>query len=653
MYEEIIRGWWAQWPTANVGVVTGTTAGVIVLDVDGPEGIATVESQPAFPLTPRVSTGHGRHYWFRHPGGAVRNFAKRLPGVDLRGDGGFVVAPPSLHASGRSYRWEVAPEPAPLVDAPEWLLTAASPTGQSAASTGTHEALSEGPVLEGSRNDTLHRLGRAMHHKGATHGAIAAALAVENDARCTPPLPASEVEEIAKQAAFQPDRSDFNRAVTRGSMWSGNGTVATADRPRFRLVDDEAMLQEPDQEYLIEDVCSVGALVLMHGQSGAGKSFLGLDAAFSVATGTDWHGHAIKNPGSVVYVAAEGQGGLKNRIAAWKAHRGKLGVLGVHFILEAVDPLNGGDVEALCAQLRARFAGSPPKLVVVDTYAECLAAGVGDENSTKDTGQAVDGWRRIVRGLGATVLIVHHQGLQDQTRGRGSTALKAAAETEIAVAQSKGVVLVSNLKQRDGARFDPFHLRLHVVPLGDGRTSCVLVPVDQEEEPSASKGLKARDEKALAVLLSSEDGLTHANWYRASGLPETTFGRAVSRLVASNLVAKHGDGRGARYLLSEEGRDHCHLHITSTFTSSESESGGQDHHHPPSPPRRGEGGGGEGEDSGGEEPSMHCSEEVRDLQEPAAVERSPGTRRGPRRVMHSDSKSGATRAATRHRGAHQ
>jgi hypothetical protein len=109
--EEVIR-WWGMCPDANIGIVTGTVSGIIVLDLDGLELIQ-------HPRTPISLTGKGMHIFYRHPGGRVRGFVR--PGMDFKGDGGYVVAPPSIHPSGVRYAWQNDPfiEPA---DPPDWLL---------------------------------------------------------------------------------------------------------------------------------------------------------------------------------------------------------------------------------------------------------------------------------------------------------------------------------------------------------------------------------------------------------------------------------------------------------------------------------------------------------------------------------------------------
>ena len=115
--EAEIQHW--EWP--NIGIITGAISGIIVLDVDSVEGEKELKKR-GMPPTPMVATAKGRHIYLKHPGGEVRNFARRLPGMDLRGDGGYVVAPPSMHPSGVRYEWVISPADCDVADAPQWLL---------------------------------------------------------------------------------------------------------------------------------------------------------------------------------------------------------------------------------------------------------------------------------------------------------------------------------------------------------------------------------------------------------------------------------------------------------------------------------------------------------------------------------------------------
>jgi Bifunctional DNA primase/polymerase, N-terminal/Primase C terminal 1 (PriCT-1) len=192
-----IRQWWALWPDAGVAIRTGE--GLLVLDVDGEDGgesLHELESQHGeLPDTVRAVTGKGEHYYFAHPVGA-RNSAGRLgPGLDIRADGGYVVAPPSPHPNGRRYEWDVPPGEAGLARAPAWLL-------EVSAGRRNGSAAKVGPTIpEGKRDSTLASLAGSMRRRGMDAAEIAAALKVTNAERCRPPLPESEVERISQSIA--------------------------------------------------------------------------------------------------------------------------------------------------------------------------------------------------------------------------------------------------------------------------------------------------------------------------------------------------------------------------------------------------------------------------------------------------------------------
>lgn len=121
--ETAIRAWWYRWPKANIGILTGRSSGLLVLDVD-PGGASTIATQGGIADTLMVSTGSGTHYYLTHPDVIIPNAVRFLPGLDVRSDGGLVVAPPSLHQCGRRYNWCGSSAAGPLAAPPAWLLAA-------------------------------------------------------------------------------------------------------------------------------------------------------------------------------------------------------------------------------------------------------------------------------------------------------------------------------------------------------------------------------------------------------------------------------------------------------------------------------------------------------------------------------------------------
>lgn len=129
--QEILTGWWRLFPQANVGVATGPVSGLLVMDLDPRHGGRPEFLPGPIPRTPTVRTGSGGwHIYLAWPG-SVKHLPKVLPGspgVDLKGSGGYVVAPPSVHVHGNRYRWEISPEDTSLAVCPDWLLAAIAKT---------------------------------------------------------------------------------------------------------------------------------------------------------------------------------------------------------------------------------------------------------------------------------------------------------------------------------------------------------------------------------------------------------------------------------------------------------------------------------------------------------------------------------------------
>jgi hypothetical protein len=198
-----IRAWWAKWPFANVGVRTGAINGIVVLDIDPRSGgddslaqLLAVHGQ--LPDTTEVLTGGGgRHIYFKHPGGNVRNSAGKLgPGLDIRGDGGYVVGPGSLHQSGGDYGFEASSTPSEcgFADLPGWMLEVLI----QATMRKLGERDDEGRIIipEGYRNHYMASLAGTLHKRGCSPRAILACLSAENQERCIPPVAEDELRKV-------------------------------------------------------------------------------------------------------------------------------------------------------------------------------------------------------------------------------------------------------------------------------------------------------------------------------------------------------------------------------------------------------------------------------------------------------------------------
>jgi len=195
-----IRAWWGEYPTAGVGIATGKKSGFWALDVDTAHGgestlAALLEQRGTLPETVIQQTGGGgRHILFSYPPVDIGNSAGKLgAGLDTRGTGGYICAAPTIHPSGRAYRWINPPSKTLLAGAPDWMLHALLDNKPAPMATGTP---TNGAFITGQRNSSLTSQAGAMRRKGMSEDAIFMALQAENLARCVPPLTESEVRAI-------------------------------------------------------------------------------------------------------------------------------------------------------------------------------------------------------------------------------------------------------------------------------------------------------------------------------------------------------------------------------------------------------------------------------------------------------------------------
>lgn len=199
---EEVRNWFQRWSDAGLGIVTGTVSNLVVLDIDvghgGDDSLRELEQRHGpLPVTVEAITGGGgRHIYFSHPGGRVPSRVGLAPGIDLRAEGGLVVAPPSVHPSGRRYEWEVSHHPDQLSPAPmpPWLLALVRADAPHAGHPLAYwrDLVREG-VQEGERNNTIASLTGHLLRLDVDQEVVLDLLLCWNRVRCRPPLSDAEV----------------------------------------------------------------------------------------------------------------------------------------------------------------------------------------------------------------------------------------------------------------------------------------------------------------------------------------------------------------------------------------------------------------------------------------------------------------------------
>ena len=297
------------------------------------------------------------------------------------------------------------------------------------------------------------------------------------------------------------------------------------------------------------------ALVMVHGPSGGGKTFVTLDWMLHIASGkATWFGHKVR-PGNMVYLAGEGHHGLRSRIAAWK-HHNNVSNLNMWVSKSGVD-LNTAEgylkvVEAI------RALKIKPDVITVDTLHRFMA---GDENSAQDAKTMLDACAALMQEFGCTVILVHHTGVSEeaQHRARGSSAWRGALDIEISVIPAKGEksIEIVQRKSKDAEMAAPVYVDLESVAIpgwmdedGEAVTSAVVVKGEVPESKQKDKSLGFADfEKAWWSSGAEERGgapyLTKSvmrDWAVANGI--SNFPGALAAGSRRNLI----DGKNARYI---------------------------------------------------------------------------------------------------------
>lgn len=200
-----VTAWWTQHPDANIGIATGGAAGLYVVDIDGEDGEAALQRYGALPPCPESHTGKGRHLVFRYPEG--RNTAGKLgPKIDTRGEGGYIVAPPSIHPNGHRYRWVTAPSKADVPPLPDAMVQVVSGAvagriGDDAPGRSTAIEVALVGVAEGGRNQALTEYVGRLFASGLRELEVLELARGVNATKFRPPLDGEEVEAVVRSIA--------------------------------------------------------------------------------------------------------------------------------------------------------------------------------------------------------------------------------------------------------------------------------------------------------------------------------------------------------------------------------------------------------------------------------------------------------------------
>jgi hypothetical protein len=435
--ELTIETWWDRWPTANIGLRTGD---LVVVDEDRAGAFTDLAQRLGheLPTTRVVRTHAGRHYYFSANGTRIRNSAGKLaPGVDTRGDGGYVVAPPSVHPSGSRYELEsdqpLAPLPGWIVEllatrpaerhalAPIRIADATTPYG-AAALEREFAALAAAP--EGTRNDRLNTAafalgqlvaGGEVHEHDARRGLEDAAQACG-----LPTLEADRTIRSGFESGLDEPRAAPERPQTRHSSPPAADVAdaaprgSFAERVRSRRVDLIARIRDgiPPAEYLpaSEHMLRCGKRHHWPGPKKVGKSLAGFVHAIDVALAG---GHVItldRENGGDLYASR-----LEAIITARALNEEQQATITANLVYYEFPRFrkdDGADLVELC---------SGADLVIFDSQRMYLSDLGLEENSSDDYAEFMGSLIEPLFAVGIATLILDNTGHQEPRRGRGNS----------------------------------------------------------------------------------------------------------------------------------------------------------------------------------------------------------------------------------------
>ena len=431
--ETQIERWWARWPSAGIGIATGEASGgllVIDLDVDEDKGIDGRESLRRWEMehgplpgnTWLSITGRGGYHYFYRVNRETKNRAGLYEGVDVRGDGGYIVAPPSIHPNGRAYEWEQGPEDTPLAEADGrvWAFLAGGDKSQRAEGQGCGQSF-EAPeqIPEGQRVQTLVRLLCSQQAKGLSDGAIRAAVRAENEAKCVPPLTDAELEKEVFPAL---SRYEKGTAPYTARYDSATGSFRPAQKAEPVTLTTMDTVEEKTPEWLIPGYLPKNEICILAGDGGAGKTSIWCAIAAAVSSGSrsfleqfetvNPFTGTYREPGKVLFFSSEDSAEytLKGRLRRAGARLENILYLDIrddHF----------QDIKFDSPALEGLIAANSPALVIFDPIQSFTPPKVQMErrNDMRACMNPMIGWGKE---YGATFLIIVHTNKQTGAWGR-------------------------------------------------------------------------------------------------------------------------------------------------------------------------------------------------------------------------------------------
>lgn len=553
--DDEVRSWWTHWPEANIGMATGAVSGVVVLDCDSGEARQSALSNGGLEKTPAVWTGKpgGVHFWLEHPIDEVRNFARRLPGLDFRGDGGYVLLPPSVHASGASYRWNTntaGMRPAPI---PDWLWELLRGAGDAAESDGDHQApLDVEEALrgfdEGQRDDGLFRFACRLRHDD-TPQAFAEVLIAQAARACRPAFDVAEAVGKIRYVYRKYQPGNVGPTVTDGDDWGFSPEGAARAEPAaetppsvfFRPISELLAMPEVEPDWLVDQLFTVASNGWVAAEPKVGKSWVVLELAYALATGMPFLGRfAVKQPRRVLYVQEEDslQRVLRRlkRLIRGDATRRDPSDEYWRWSIRA-----GFKVDSLAwlELLRQEIVAFDAEVIILDVFNRLHGS---DENKQAEMTAILNNLTRLTNDYGCAFIIVHHNRKPqagNEARGnqriRGSGVLGGWGECSLYLQRSKEKDAITvTPESKDAPEMDDFS-----VSIEDQSNGGIVLQVGEAEPVSRLSKADAEAIEAVRNISARGVGATVQAVAAALDKDRTTVQRRLTKLVEAGYLTSY------------------------------------------------------------------------------------------------------------------